>query len=105
MLEPLIRTNLPRLQNLYDRFPSPARNLLTSARGWLLTQNRYAPATFEILRELREHEVWTSEQIAGHQLAGIRKTVEHARRTVPFYRNYAPVEIRGVEDLRRLPVL
>ena len=26
------------MQALYDRFPSPARNLLTSARGWFLTQ-------------------------------------------------------------------
>jgi phenylacetate-CoA ligase len=105
MLEPLVRANFPRLQNLYDRFPSPARNVLTSARGWLLTQIRYSPATFEILRELRKHEAWTAEQIAAHQLAGIRKTLDHARRTVPFYKNYTSVEIRKMEDLRKLPVL
>lgn len=105
MLEPLVRANLPRLQNLYDRFPSPARNVLTSARGWLLTQIRYSPATFEILRALRTHEAWTLEEIETHQLAGFRKTLDLARRTVPFYKNYAPVEIRTMEDLRKLPVL
>ena len=32
-------------------------------------------------------------------------TLDHARRTVPFYRHYPPLEIRAVEDLRQLPVL
>ena len=49
----LREANLPPLQTIYDRFPSPARHLLTSTRGWFLTRIRYAPQTFEILRELR----------------------------------------------------
>ena len=105
MLESFVRANLPAVQSIYDRFPSHARSLLTSTRGWLLTQIRYAPATFEILRELQSHEAWTPEQIAAHQLTGIQLTLDHARSTVPFYKDYGCPAIRSFEDLRRLPVI
>ena len=105
MLESFVRANLPAVQNIYDRFPAPARNVLTSARGWLLTQIRYAPATFEMLRELQTHEAWPPEQIAAHQLSAIQLTLDHARSTVPFYKGYSCTPIRRFEDLRRLPVI
>jgi len=105
MMEPLIRENLPRLQSLYDRVPSPARHVLTSARGWFLTRLRYSRHTFAFLRELRTHESWTTTQICDHQLGALRQIVRHAYHTVPFYCSYPRVEIRSPEDLRRLPIL
>ena len=45
MLEPFLRANFSRFQSFYDLFPSPARNVVTSARGWLLTQLRYSAET------------------------------------------------------------
>jgi phenylacetate-CoA ligase len=105
MLEPLVRANLHRWQTVYDRLPSPARNLVTSARGWFLSRIRYAPRTFEILRELRAHESWTSEHIAASQLNALQKTIDRARATVPFYSAYSQVQLRSLNDLRRLPVL
>lgn len=105
MLESFVRANLPAVQNIYDRFPSHARSLLTSTRGWLLTQIRYAPETFVILRELQNHEVWTPEHISEHQLASLQLTLDYARSTVPFYKGYASSAIRRFEDLRRLPVI
>src|ERR1700733_5773033 len=47
--EPLVRANISRLQGLYDRFPPPARSLMTSARGWLLSNIRYSRRTFSYL--------------------------------------------------------
>jgi phenylacetate-CoA ligase len=105
MLEPLARANIGRLQTLYDRFPSPARNALTSARGWLLKRNRYSPETFSFLEKLRAHEGWTPEQIASFQLGALRETVSHARATVPYYAHYPQVEIRNFDNLRLLPVI
>lgn len=105
MFEPLVRGSLPRMQYLYDRCPSPARHVLTSARGWLLSRIRYSPATFALLRELRAHESWSPIQIAAHQLRALRQTVDHALATVPFYAGYPRFTIRNLEDLRRLPVL
>jgi phenylacetate-CoA ligase len=105
MLEPFVRSNLPHLQSLYERFPSPARHLLTSARGWFLTRIRYSPRTFALLRALRHDESWNAEQIALFQLCALRQILEHARRTVPFYSAYPRAELRDCEDLRRLPIL
>ncbi|HEX4074565.1 MAG TPA: AMP-binding protein [Candidatus Acidoferrales bacterium] len=105
MLEPLVRERLPRLQHLYDRVPTPARHLLTSARGWVLTRLRYSRKTFAILDDLQGHETWTSTQIAEHQLEGLRRTLTHAIKTVPFYANYPRAEIHSLDDFRRLPVI
>ncbi|MGB6728391.1 MAG: hypothetical protein WBE74_21040, partial [Terracidiphilus sp.] len=105
MLEPLVRERLPRLQHLYDRAPTTARHLLTSARGWVLTRLRYSGETFAILDDLRQHEMWTSTQIAEHQLHSLRRTLQHAIETVPFYEDYPRAELCSFEDLRRLPVI
>jgi phenylacetate-CoA ligase len=105
MLEPFVRSNLPHLQDVYERFPSPARHLLTSARGWFLTRIRYSPKTFALLRALRNDESWNAEQIALFQLCALRQILDHARRTVPFYSGYPSAEIGGFGDLRRLPIL
>ena len=105
MLEPLVRSNLPRLQNLYEHFPSPARHVLTSARGWLLTQIRYSPETFAFLEKLRASETINAEQIMEYQLCELRRILQHAVGTVPFYSGYPRTEIRSLKDLRNLPVL
>ncbi len=67
MLEPLLRANLPALQELYDRFPSPARNLLDKRSRLVPDADSLLRETRAILRELRGHESWTSKEIAVHQ--------------------------------------
>lgn len=105
MLEPIVRNNLHRLHDVYDRFPSPARHLMTSARGWLLTRIRYSPAAFNTLRALRTHDRWQPDDIHRHQLAGLQAILNHARATTPHYRNYPHIAFRSLEDLRALPIL
>jgi phenylacetate-CoA ligase len=105
MLEPLVRANISKWQAVYDVFPSPARSLLASARGWLLTQARYAPETFTFLERLRAHESWSADEIATHQNQALHSVVEHARHTVPYYADYPRIEVRNPQDLARLPVL
>lgn len=105
MLEPFVRANLHRWQSAYDRLPAPARNLLTSARGLLLSRIRYSPKACEFLGELHANESWTSQQIAAHQLAALQNTFDTARATVPLYSSYPAVRFRSFDDLRRLPIL
>ncbi|HTZ75264.1 MAG TPA: hypothetical protein VMB47_15180 [Candidatus Aquilonibacter sp.] len=105
MLEPLLRNNLQRLHSVYDRAPSPARHVLTSARGLLLSRIRYSRRTFDALRRLREHETWTAEEIARHQLNQVNAAIDHAQKTAAYYREYPPLKPRSLEDLRALPVL
>lgn len=105
MLEPLVRNHLPRLQNYYDRAPAPARHVLTSARGWLLTRIRYSSQALAFLRQLRRNESWSAAQIREYQLSALRRTFDHALRSVPYYANYSRTEICSFDDLRRFPVL
>jgi phenylacetate-CoA ligase len=105
MFEPLMRAGMGRLQPFYDRLPSPARTLLTSARGWFLSRIRYAPETFSFLEQLRVHEAWTRDDISSFQIRALQETISHARATVPYYANYPRIELRNLDSLRFLPVV
>jgi phenylacetate-CoA ligase len=105
MLEPLVRANISRLQGLYDRFPAPAQTLMTSARGWLLSNIRYSGKTFQYLAELRKHEKWSREDVTAFQLNALQKTITHAWATVPYYKDEPFYNIRSFDDLKRLRVL
>lgn len=105
MLEPLVRNNLPRLQNYYDRAPAPARHILTSARGWLLTRIRYSSQARAYLRQLRRNESWSAAQIREYQRSALRRTLDRALHSTTFYASYSRIEIRSLDDLRRLPIL
>jgi phenylacetate-CoA ligase len=105
MLEPLVRANISRLQGLYDRCPPPAQTLITSARGWLLSNIRYSRKTFSYLAELREHEKWSRDDVTAFQLNALQQAVTHAWSTVPYYKDDPFVVIRSMDDLKRLPVL
>ena len=105
MLEPIVRKHLPRLQRVYDRFPAPARHVLTSARGWVLTHLRYSSSTFDQLRSLRTQDFLPRDEQQILQLRALQSAVNHALCTTPFYAAYPRVSIRAPEDLRQLPVL
>jgi phenylacetate-CoA ligase len=105
MLEPLVRNNLQRLHDLYDWAPSPARQVLTSARGFLLSRIRYSRGTFDTLQRLREHELWSSDEIARHQIEQLNAVIGHAQKTTPFYREYGSPTLQSIEDLRTIPLL
>jgi phenylacetate-CoA ligase len=105
MIEKFFRAHSRSLQAAYDRMPSGVQNALTSARGWSLARNRYAPEMFELLRKLRTHETWSREQMATYQLRALQCTVQKARKAVPLYAALPPMEIERLEDLAQFPVL
>jgi phenylacetate-CoA ligase len=105
MFESALRANAARLQRVYDAMPYPVQNLLTSTRGLFLARYRYSQENGAYLRELRSHESWTPGQIAEFQLQALNRLLEHARRNVPFYRDYPAEPIRNLEDFSKYPVL
>lgn len=66
---------------------------------------------FRLLQELRERDHWSRDQLEAHQLQHLRALVEHAARTVPYYRDLfrdigvRPEDIRTLADYARIPVL
>lgn len=105
MIEAQLRANSQRLQKAYDHMPYSVQNLLTSARGWFLARNRYAPGMYAHLRELRRREVWSTEQVVAYQKECLERIANHARATVPYYANYPPINFRTPEDIAQYPVL
>jgi phenylacetate-CoA ligase len=105
MLEKFFRAHSRGMQGIYDRMPWGIQNALTTARGWSLAKNRYAPEMFAELRELRAHENWSRYEMEAYQLRALRGVVERAQAHVPFYRSLPRIDLRNLDDLRCLPVL
>jgi phenylacetate-coenzyme A ligase PaaK-like adenylate-forming protein len=105
MLEALVRNSLPHLQGYYDRAPVPARHVLTSARGWLLSRIRYSPQTIILLHQLRRNESWNLAQIRDFQISALQRTLARAIHCTPHYAGYPRNEIQSLDDLRRFPVI
>lgn len=63
------------------------------------------------LPQLREAEQWDEEKMRAFQEERLRKIVQHAAKTVPFYRNWFaenaidPEGIRTLDDLKQLPIM
>lgn len=105
MTERVIRAYAARVQPIYDMLPSPVRTLAASARGWFLAHNRYSHEMFQYLNELRRHESWTRYEIEAYQVDTLQRTLDKARRTVPYYSVYLPLKLQTARDLCALPVL
>jgi phenylacetate-CoA ligase len=105
MLESVFRANAASLYGVYHALPYPLQNFLTSARGFLLAKNRYSDGTEKYLRELRSHETWNVDEIAQFQRNELRRIVNHARTTVPYYSNYPALDMNTPDDLKKYPVL
>ena len=62
-------------------------------------------------RAFRQCSAWSAEQIERYSLERLRAILDHAFRTVPFYRErwsaaeFMPSRCTSVHDLRRLPLL
>lgn len=102
---------MPRLQPLYDAAPPTLRNVVTSARGYVLSRMRYCPLFWKELDAALEREKGSAEEIEDYQNACLRDVVSHAFLHVPYYRRLFseqglhPSDIRTVGDLPLLPVL
>src|ERR1700735_2461330 len=99
MFESKFRAHSAQFQKAYDRMPYPLQNVLTSARGWFLTRNRYARDMHELLKELRSHENWDADEIKSYQTQALQKILDHARASVPFYSKYPAVKLNAPEDI------
>jgi phenylacetate-CoA ligase len=105
------RRPLYTLQGLYERLPVPCQNIGISAVGYYFKKTRYGGQYSAKLQFLRESMNWPYEQLRDYQDERLRALVQIAYRDVPYYTQafdrlgVHPADIRGCDDLRRLPVL
>lgn len=97
--------------HLYSRAPIWAQNFALTGFSALLHRERYGGAFKKFCALLQEMERAARPVIAEYQNAQLRKIVEHAYATVPYYRRVfderglRPRDIREQADLVKLPVL
>src|SRR5947209_1529594 len=100
-----------KLKNLYTSLPAPLQDLACSAYGYRLNRRRYSGLYARLEREVCARECWPVEQLADFVDACLRRIVQHAATSVPYYRqlfgslNIDYRDIRRVSDLAALPVL
>lgn len=94
----------------YEKLPVFAQNLVCDAYGMKMQRERFNRAFARKLDELLESEWWSERQIAQYQDEQTRALIRDAYENVPFYRKrmqqagVRPEDIRGVADLRLLPI-
>lgn len=99
------------IEELYARLPVSIQNLLFSIYGWREAQHRYGSHFKSKLSELKRTEWWSEDRIISYQNQCLRKTLDHAFRSVPFYRERwrsfgcSPEDVSSIEKLDAMPIL
>jgi phenylacetate-CoA ligase len=98
-------------EKLYPHLPIPLQNVACSLQGRSQRKLRYGGEFRVLLEWLEESQWWPAAKIEEYQQEQLKKLVEHAYRTVPYYRRVfderrlKPGDIKSVADLEKLPLL
>lgn len=99
------------LEAIYLRLPIALQNLGCTLEGLRIQQKRYGAGFQHHLLEAEKRAFVSQEQIEEFRDQRIRAFVAHCANTVPYYRRLfrelriKVEDIRGFEDLQRLPIL
>ena len=96
---------------LYSALPIWAQNAACWYEGRKIRKQRYGADFWKALREYESHNDWSYEQMCDYRDGQLRKLVQHAYETVPYYHKLFneggvnPTSIRTLDDLKVLPIL
>lgn len=99
------------LERIYASMPLVLQQAATSLQGWRLRRLRYTGGFRRMLEDYNARTFWDAERVESFRDQRLAAFVEHAARTVPYYRDLFrdlgadPRDIRTLEDLQKLPVL
>lgn len=99
------------LMDVYNHLPVFAQNIAFSAAGARIQRTRYGAGFHRMLEEFESHKGWSRDRLCEWRDERLRRLVDHAYRTVPYYRSVMdeggvdPASIRTADDLKRLPLL
>ena len=100
-----------RAFKIYSKLPVFCQNIACSLAGLKMRRQRYGKCFREFLRFLDQSQWWPYEKQLEYQNEQLRKIIDHAYASVPYYRrvmderHLTPSDIRTVEDLPKLPIL
>lgn len=99
------------LMGIYNKLPAWCQTLAVSLEGYRIQKSRYGSRFEEQYQDFMSRNAWTYEQKCAWRDEQLRKMVKHCYETVPYYHNLFDrlnidcQEIKGLEDLKRLPIL
>ena len=99
------------IMKLYNRLPACCQTLAVSLEGWRIQKRRYGCLFEERYQDFMSRNRWTYEQKCAYRDQQLQKMVKHCYEHVPYYRNLFDSlnidyrRIRGLEDLKLLPIL
>jgi len=99
------------LMQVYNKLPAWCQTLAVSLEGLRIQNKRYDALFEERYQDFMGRNGWTYEQKCAYRDQQLRKMVKHCYETVPYYRdlfdrlNIDYREIRGLDDLKLLPIL
>ncbi len=73
------------LSNLYNFLPTSLQNIGVSIYGYGWKKRRFGGVFQEEYKQVKEREGYTHQQLLDYQTIELRKLLEHAFTTVPFY--------------------
>lgn len=95
--------------SIYNRSPIFLQNLFTTLQGYRYKRERFGPAYYQALEELKRRDYTDAAALAREQDRRTAELVRYAAAHTPFYREYYRdvdlSRITGAQDLRLLPVL
>ncbi|MFH1502471.1 MAG: hypothetical protein ABIG03_05450, partial [Candidatus Eisenbacteria bacterium] len=98
-------------KNWYCRSPLLVQNAVVSAYGFAQRAGRNGKGFRRILNELEESQWYSEEEFAELRREKLERLVRHCYEKVPYYRavmkerGLTPSDVRGPEDLPKLPFL
>lgn len=99
------------LKKLYERSPDWLKKLGGFICPHLPPVFIYGKEFASYKKLLKKSQWWSKEQLAQHQIASLRRLLDHAYQNVPYYRklfterDLKPVEFSTLTDLKKLPFL
>lgn len=95
----------------YHRAPAWLQTVMLNVHAYRIERHRYGASYRAEVDRLRERERWAPERLRAYQDARLRTVIATAYERSPYYRavmdgaGVYPGDVRGVEDLARLPLL
>ena len=99
------------LERIYLRLPVALQNVGCTLEGLRIQQKRFGAGFRSRLAEAERRSAFSDEQIREYRDQKLRRFIAHCATTVPYYRKLfrefgaRPEDIRGLDDLKLLPVL
>lgn len=101
----------PRVFDFYGKLPVALQNAAISAWGYRTRAIRYGSAFRTYLEWLTDSQWWSAQEIQSYQSESLARVIEHAYRTVPYYKaqfqslGLRPRDIATPAELTKLPIL